>query len=88
MVFDIQDAGARFYTYIWTMYDCMVAAAVTGKRFVVLDRPNPTTGPRARAARSSTARSRPSSGGSEICQQHGMTVGELARLFNASSSRT
>ena len=44
MVFDIQDAGARFYTYIWTMYDCMVAAAVTGKRFVVLDRPNPTTG--------------------------------------------
>ena len=44
MVFDIQDAGARFYTYIWTMYDCMVAAAVTGKRFVVLDRPNPMTG--------------------------------------------
>ena len=61
MVFDIQDAGARFYTYIWTMYDCMVAAAVTGKRFVVLDRPNPTTG-RARAARCSTGRSRRSSG--------------------------
>ena len=62
MVFDIQDAGARFYTYIWTMYDCMVAAAVTGKRFVVLDRPNPTTG---RVPRGPVLdrRSRPSSGG-------------------------
>ncbi|CAM5565467.1 hypothetical protein SSPIM334S_00502 [Streptomyces spiroverticillatus] len=41
VVFDIQDAGARFYTYIWTLYDCMVAAALAGKRFVVLDRPSP-----------------------------------------------
>ena len=44
VVFDIQDAGARFYTYIWTLYDCMEAAALAGKRFVVLDRPNPVTG--------------------------------------------
>lgn len=44
VVFDIQDAGARFYTYIWTLYDCMEAAQLAGKKFVVLDRPNPVTG--------------------------------------------
>ncbi|NEE62036.1 DUF1343 domain-containing protein, partial [Streptomyces sp. SID8455] len=44
VLFDIQDAGARFYTYIWTLYDCMEAAALAGKRLVVLDRPNPVTG--------------------------------------------
>lgn len=44
IVFDIQDVGARFYTYIWTLYDCMEAAQLAGKRFVVLDRPNPVTG--------------------------------------------
>lgn len=51
VVFDIQDVGSRFYTYIWTMYDAMVAAAQTGARFVVLDRPNPIGGhARGRAA--------------------------------------
>src|SRR5690606_21011317 len=44
LVFDIQDVGARFYTYIWTMYDSMVAAARLGRRYVVLDRPNPIGG--------------------------------------------
>ena len=44
VVFDIQDAGARFYTYIWTMYTAMRAAVRTGARFVVLDRPNPIGG--------------------------------------------
>jgi uncharacterized protein YbbC (DUF1343 family) len=80
MVFDIQDAGARFYTYIWTMYDCMVAAAVTGKRFVVLDRPNPTTGRVARGPVLDPAFAT-FVGRREISQQHGMTVGELALLF-------
>ena len=37
LVFDIQDVGARFYTYIWTMYTAMRAAVRTGARFVVLD---------------------------------------------------
>ena len=41
VVFDIQDVGARFYTYIWTMYTAMRAAVAVGARFVVLDRPNP-----------------------------------------------
>ncbi|MFI8518213.1 exo-beta-N-acetylmuramidase NamZ domain-containing protein [Streptomyces sp. NPDC085481] len=81
VVFDIQDAGARFYTYIWTLYDCMVAAALAGKRFVVLDRPNPVTG---RAALGPVLdRAYATFVGREpIAQAHGMTVAELARLFN------
>ncbi|MGW1886270.1 exo-beta-N-acetylmuramidase NamZ family protein [Streptomyces sp. NPDC001970] len=81
IVFDIQDAGARFYTYIWTMYDCMVAAALAGKRFVVLDRPNPVTG---RAALGPVLdRAFATFVGREpIAQAHGMTVAELAGLFN------
>ena len=81
VVFDIQDVGARFYTYIWTMYEAMLAAVRTGARFVVLDRPNPTggyaRGPMLKPGFTSGVGKR------EIIQQHGMTVGELARLFNA-----
>ncbi|MFF6778232.1 exo-beta-N-acetylmuramidase NamZ domain-containing protein [Streptomyces sp. NPDC012637] len=81
VVFDIQDVGARFYTYIWTLYDCMVAASLAGKRFVVLDRPNPVTG---RAALGPVLdRAFATFVGREpIAQAHGMTVAELARLFN------
>ncbi|MFF9015621.1 exo-beta-N-acetylmuramidase NamZ domain-containing protein [Streptomyces sp. NPDC014870] len=82
VVFDIQDVGARFYTYIWTLYDCMVAAELAGKRFVVLDRPNPVTG---RAALGPVLdRAFATFVGREpIAQAHGMTVAELALLFNA-----
>ncbi|MCX3063820.1 exo-beta-N-acetylmuramidase NamZ family protein [Streptomyces beihaiensis] len=81
VVFDIQDVGARFYTYIWTLYDCMGAARRAGKRFVVLDRPNPVTG---RDAYGPVLRKEFASfvGRREIAQAHGMTVAELARLFN------
>ncbi|MGI8994130.1 MAG: exo-beta-N-acetylmuramidase NamZ family protein, partial [Nocardioidaceae bacterium] len=81
VVFDIQDVGARFYTYIWTMYDCMVAASQAGVRFVVLDRPNPITGV---AALGPVMHPEYASfvGLKPISQQHGMTIGELARLFN------
>ncbi|MEW1791496.1 exo-beta-N-acetylmuramidase NamZ family protein [Streptomyces niveus] len=81
VVFDIQDAGARFYTYIWTLYDCMEAAALAGKRFVVLDRPNPVTG---RAALGPVLHPRFATfvGRRPIAQAHGMTVTELALLFN------
>ncbi|MEV8568994.1 DUF1343 domain-containing protein [Streptomyces sp. NPDC051322] len=81
VVFDIQDAGARFYTYIWTLYDCMEAAALAGKRFVVLDRPNPVTG---RAALGPVLHKEFATfvGRQPISQAHGMTVTELARLFN------
>jgi len=81
LVFDIQDVGARFYTYIWTMYDSMVAAARLGKRYVVLDRPNPIGG-RAYGPMM-TPEYTSGVGKKEIVQQHGMTVGELARFFNA-----
>ncbi|MFD8196751.1 exo-beta-N-acetylmuramidase NamZ family protein [Streptomyces wuyuanensis] len=81
IVFDIQDAGARFYTYIWTLYDCMVAAVLAGKRFVVLDRPNPVSG---RAALGPVLDKAFATfvGREPIAQAHGMTVAELARLFN------
>ena len=81
VLYDIQDVGARFYTYIWTLYDSMVAAALAGKRFVVLDRPNAISGRRA-----SGPVLHPEFatfvGRKPIAQAHGMTVGELARLFN------
>ncbi|WP_245601802.1 exo-beta-N-acetylmuramidase NamZ family protein [Hamadaea tsunoensis] len=81
VVFDIQDVGVRFYTYIWTMYVSMVAAARLGLRYVVLDRPNPiggtAYGPMLTAPYASAV------GLKAIVQQHGMTVGELARYFNA-----
>lgn len=81
VVFDIQDVGVRFYTYIWTMYTSMVAAARVGKRYVVLDRPNPVGG-RAYGPMMTTAYTS-GVGLKEIVQQHGMTVGELASFFNA-----
>ncbi|MDX3571411.1 DUF1343 domain-containing protein [Streptomyces sp. ID05-47C] len=82
VVFDIQDVGARFYTYIWTLYDCMEAARLAGKRFLVMDRPNPVTG---RAALGPVLDPRFATfvGREPIAQAHGMTVAELARLFNA-----
>ncbi|MFC7219346.1 exo-beta-N-acetylmuramidase NamZ domain-containing protein [Streptomyces polyrhachis] len=81
VVFDIQDAGARFYTYIWTLYDCMVAAALAGRPFLVLDRPNPVSG---RDAYGPVMHPQFATfvGRKAISQQHGMTVAELARLYN------
>ncbi|MDI6104220.1 DUF1343 domain-containing protein [Actinoplanes sp. NEAU-A12] len=80
VVFDIQDVGARFYTYIWTLYDSMAAAARLGLRYVVLDRPNPVGGrafgPALQPGFTSGVGLKP------IVQQHGMTVGELARYYN------
>lgn len=80
LVFDIADVGTRFYTYIWTMYKAMRAAVRVGVAFTVLDRPNPiggqAAGPRLDPAFSSGV------GLLSIVQQHGMTVGELARMFD------
>ncbi|GAA1264866.1 exo-beta-N-acetylmuramidase NamZ family protein [Saccharothrix xinjiangensis] len=80
VVFDIADVGARFYTYIWTMYTAMQAAAATRAEFVVLDRPNPVggtaRGPQLDPAHATGVGRKP------VVQQHGMTVGELALLFN------
>lgn len=82
LVFDIQDAGTRFYTYITTLGYMMEEAAKRKLRFVVLDRPNPLggvamEGPVLDRDRESFV------GYHQIPVRHGMTVGELARLFNA-----
>lgn len=80
LVFDIQDIGTRFYTYISTMGLAMQAAAENNIRFVVLDRPNPlggteVQGPVLDAGEESFVGFHP------ISVRHGMTVGELARMF-------
>ncbi|MDQ7054698.1 MAG: DUF1343 domain-containing protein [candidate division KSB1 bacterium] len=81
LAFDIQDVGTRFYTYISTMSLAMEAAAEKGIPFVVLDRPNPiggvlVEGPVLDPALRSFVGIHP------IPLRHGMTVGELARMFN------
>jgi len=81
LVFDIQDVGARFYTYISTLGLAMEAAAKNKKSFVVLDRVNPINGqdvegPLADPDKLSFIAHHP------IPVRHGMTVGELATLFN------
>ncbi len=81
LVFDIQDIGCRFYTYISTMGECMDAAAAAGLRFVVLDRVNPIGAERVEGPLLDGERS--FVGYHEIPVRHGMTVGELAQLFKA-----
>lgn len=79
LVFDIQDVGARFYTYISTMYYAMEACAENNKEMIVLDRPNPCDyidGPILRPAYRSFVGMLP------IPVLHGCTVGELARMIN------
>lgn len=81
LVFDIQDVGTRFYTYIYTMALAMEAAKEKGIPFVVLDRPNPlggknVEGPVLDPEFASFV------GQYAIPLRHGMTVGELANLFN------
>lgn len=80
ILFDIQDVGARFYTYISTMHYCMEAAAENGKKMLVLDRPNPNgfyvDGPILDTAHRSFVGMHP------IPIVHGLTVGELALMIN------
>jgi len=88
LVFDIQDIGTRFYTYIGTLSLAMRAAKSAGIPLVVLDRPNPINGITVQGAIPETALPEHSSGCGAITSihpfptRHGMTVGELARLFN------
>jgi uncharacterized protein YbbC (DUF1343 family) len=82
LVFDVQDVGARYYTYQATMMLCMEAAAEAKLGFVVLDRPNPiggvlVEGPRLRPGFESFC------GLHDLAVRHGLTVGELARLFRS-----
>src|SRR5829696_9462814 len=81
LVIDLQDVGTRVYTYIYTMANCMRAAAKHGVRVVVCDRPNPIGG---EAVEGNLLRPEYASfvGQFPIPLRHGMTIGELARLFN------
>lgn len=80
LVFDIQDVGARFYTYITTMGLAMQGAAKAGVTFVVLDRPNPIGGDYVSGFMMRDAQ-RSFIGKYPIPMAHGMTVGELARMI-------
>lgn len=81
LVIDLQDVGTRIYTYIYTMAYCLKAAARTGLPVIVCDRPNPiggtaVEGPMLEKGYESFVGLYP------IPMRHGMTIGELARLFN------
>jgi uncharacterized protein YbbC (DUF1343 family) len=81
IVVDLQDAGARFYTYFATLREVMGAAAKHGKKVVVLDRPNPVGGERIEGPLPDTA----SIGlfhPHPVPIRHGMTLGELALLID------
>ncbi|MFB3885288.1 MAG: exo-beta-N-acetylmuramidase NamZ domain-containing protein [Thermodesulfobacteriota bacterium] len=82
LVFDIQDAGTRFYTYITTMAYAMEASAKKGIAFYVLDRPNPIT---ASAVQGPVLNRdlRSFTGCFPMPLRHGMTVAEIATMFNA-----
>ena len=81
LVIDLQDVGTRVYTYIYTMANCMRAAARIGLPVVVCDRPNPIGGDAIEGARLQPAWAS-FVGQYPIPMRHGMTIGELARLFN------
>ena len=81
LVVDLQDVGTRIYTFIYTMANCLVAARKHGIQVVVCDRPNPiggdtVEGPMLLAGFESFVGLYP------LPMRHGMTIGELARLFN------
>ena len=82
LIFDIQDVGCRYYTYVYTMALAMKAAARARVRFVVLDRPNPIGGTHVEGNLVGE-RFRSFVGLYPLPNRHGMTAGELARLFNA-----
>jgi uncharacterized protein YbbC (DUF1343 family) len=87
LLFDIQDIGARPYTFVWTMAMAMEAAAARHIPFVVLDRPNPITaqaqGPMMALEIRTERIGQPITGYYPVPLRHGMTSGEVARYVNA-----
>ncbi|SDD49498.1 Uncharacterized conserved protein YbbC, DUF1343 family [Algoriphagus faecimaris] len=81
VIFDLQDVGIRFFTYISTMHYVMEACAEQGKKVIIFDRPNPNgsfvDGPMLKAGYESFVGMHP------IPVVHGLTVGELAQMINA-----
>jgi uncharacterized protein YbbC (DUF1343 family) len=85
LIFDLQDIGARYYTFIYTMSYCMEVCAEFKKKMIILDRPNPINGvqmegPVLQKDFSSFVGRYP------IPPRHGLTVGELSQFFNRSFS--
>jgi len=80
LVVDLQDVGTRVYTYVWTMLECMHACSAANVAMTVLDRPNPLGG---RVIEGPLLGENYTSfvGGASIPMRHGLTIGELARLF-------
>ncbi len=81
LVFDLQDVGCRVYTFIYTMANAMKACALYQKKFFVLDRPNPINGVDVEGNLVENGHES-FVGQYPIAMRHGMTVGELAKLFN------
>jgi len=81
LVVDLQDIGARIYTYIYTMANCLRAGARHGVPVIVCDRPNPINGVDVEGA-ALVPGNESFVGQFPIPMRHGMTIGELARLFN------
>ena len=82
IVYDIQDIGTRFYTYETTLGYFMEAAAQTGQKIFVLDRPNPINGADVQGPISDKGRENFLNYG-QVPIRHGMTIGELARFYNS-----
>lgn len=81
IVFDMQDVGCRIYTFVYTLANCMRAARKWGKKVVVCDRPNPISGGGV-AGNVLEPEYASFVGQFSIPTRHGMTVAELARMFN------
>lgn len=81
LVFDMQDVGCRFYTYIYTLANSLYGVSEAGKRLVVLDRPNPIS-PLGLAGNRIQDSFTSYIGGYELPLMHAMTVGELAQYLN------
>jgi uncharacterized protein YbbC (DUF1343 family) len=80
LVVDLQDVGARYYTFVYTMLHALQACAAYGRRLVVLDRPNPVGG-RVVEGNVLDPDYRSFVGLHPLAVRHGMTIGELALLF-------
>ncbi|HEY3411934.1 MAG TPA: exo-beta-N-acetylmuramidase NamZ domain-containing protein [Armatimonadota bacterium] len=80
LVYDVQDIGVRYYTYITTLAKCMEACRENGAKMIVLDRPNPVNGVVVDGPKLDMAL-RNFAGYEPLPVRHGLTVGELAQLF-------